>query len=213
MTSLSKEAEEFLSHRKPNGKQKDFFDQHAKEWDIINHNDARKLEYIADLLSLGGGEKILDVGTGTGVMIPYYLERLSAGRIVAVDFSEKMIEQASAKYPPSDRLEYMVSDVNSLPPSESFDTAVCYSCFPHFPDPRSALKALAGTLKHGGKLVIAHSSSKDFINNVHRCSGEEISNDYLPNAEIMSELFGEQNITTIFSRDDGEYYIVMGIRE
>lgn len=213
MIPLSKEAEEFLTRRKPNGKQKDFFDQHAAEWDVINHNDANKLEYIADLLSLGGGEKVLDVGTGTGIMIPYYLKRLPAGKVVAVDFSEKMIGRASAKYPPSDRLEYLISDVCGLQPSESFDVAVCYSCFPHFPDPRAALKSLAGSLRHGGKLVIAHSSSKDFINSVHRCGGEEISNDYLPDAEIMSELFCEQGIKTVFSRDDEEYYIVIGIRE
>jgi len=104
----------------------------------------------------------------------------------------------------------MVEDVCNLSPVRFFDVVVCYSCFPHFPDPRRALKAISGVLKPNGRLMIAHSSSKDFINNVHRCGGEEICNDFLPPAEIMSELYHEQGLETIFSRDDEDYYIVIG---
>ena len=144
-------------------------------------------------------------------MIPHYLRRLTSGSVTAVDFSERMIECASAKNPPSERLSYLVSDVCALPPSHGFDLAVCYSCFPHFPDPRKAIRSLAGTLAPGGRLVIAHSDSKEFINHVHTNGGEEISTDYLPDALIMSELFEEQGLETVFSRDDSEYYIVIGM--
>ena len=79
--SLSAKALDFLSRRQPNGKQKEFFDSHAEEWDEINHNDPSKLEYISDILDIEGNESILDVGTGTGVMIPYYQEHLRGGSI------------------------------------------------------------------------------------------------------------------------------------
>ena len=208
--SLSAEALDFLSRRQPNGKQKEFFDSHAEEWDDINHHDPSKLEYISDILGIKGDESILDVGTGTGVMIPYYLERLNGGNITALDFSPWMILRASLKYPPSDDLEYTVKDVCDLEPTGSYDLIVCYSCFPHFPDPRRALKAMSGALKEGGRLAIAHSSSKEFINHVHSSGGEEISRDFLPDAKIMGELFAEQGIDTVFSRDDGDYYIIIG---
>ena len=207
---LSERARRFLSDRQPNGKQKDFFDAHAKEWDVINHNDGKKIEYICKLLDLSGDESILDIGTGTGVMIPHYLERLPYGHVTAVDFSEEMIRVASSKYPPSDRLDYLVSDVCALEPSGSYDAAVCYSCFPHFPDPVRAIRALAGTLVRGGKLAIAHSSSREFINGVHREGGKEISRDFLPDADIMSELFSQEGVETSFSRDDDDYYILIG---
>jgi demethylmenaquinone methyltransferase/2-methoxy-6-polyprenyl-1,4-benzoquinol methylase len=74
--TLSEETDDFLRRRKKNGKQKEFFDSHADVWDEINHHDAAKIGYIADLLQLAGNESVLDVGTGTGVMLPYYLERL-----------------------------------------------------------------------------------------------------------------------------------------
>lgn len=41
----------------------------------------------------------MDVGTGTGVMIPFYEEKLTSGSILAVDYSEKMIEVAKKKSP------------------------------------------------------------------------------------------------------------------
>ncbi len=207
---LSPEAEDFLSRRQPNGKQKEFFDNHAEEWDDINHNDPAKLEYITGLLEIQGNERILDVGTGTGVMIPYYLARLMEGKVTALDFSEGMILKAQSKYPGSDRLEYIVKDVCSLGPAPSYDLIVCYSCFPHFPDPRRALSAIAGALRCGGRLAIAHSSSRDFINQVHTRGGEEISKDFLPKACIMRELLSEQGMETVFSRDDPDYYIVIG---
>lgn len=211
--TLSERAKMFLSCRQPNGKQKDFFDAHADEWDDINHNDVSKIEYICDLLDLSGGESILDVGTGTGVMIPYYLKRLPEGHVTAVDFSDAMIRKASSKYPQSERLDYLVSDVCGLEPTASFDAAVCYSCFPHFPDPVAAIKATAGTLKTGGKLMIAHSASRIFINGVHREGGKEISKDFLPEADIMTELFSEQGLRTVFSRDDDDYYIIIGVKD
>ena len=212
MTVLSEKTRRFLSDRQPNGKQKDFFDAHAKEWDDINHNDESKIEYICRLLDLVGDESVLDIGTGTGVMIPHYLERLPHGHVTAVDFSEEMIRVASSKYPPSKRLSYLVSDVCALKSSGSYDAAICYSCFPHFPDPVRAIRALAGTLVRGGKLAIAHSSSKEFINGVHREGGKEISKDFLPDADIMSELFFQEGIETVFFRDDDDYYIVIGTK-
>ena len=57
---------------------------------------------------------------------------------------------------------------------------------------------MTGALKNGGRLAIAHSSSKEFINQVHRDGGEEISKDFLPNAEIMSELYREQGLKLFF---------------
>jgi len=207
---LSAKTEKFLSGRRPNEKQQEFFDAHADVWDEINRNDPKKLDYIIGLLELNGDETILDVGTGTGVMIPYYLETLKEGSVTALDYSKRMIEKASSKYPPSAKLRYVVSDVYKLPSMNGFDVAVCYSCFPHFPDPLRALVTISETLKKGGRLMIAHSSSRDHINNVHSHGGEEISNDYLPEIGIMSELFVESGLETEFTRDDDEYYIIIG---
>ncbi len=207
---ISKKASDFLSKRKKNPKQKEFFNDRADKWDGMSIHDMKKVEYIVDLLDIKDDSEILDVGTGTGVMINPYLSRMKAGHITAVDYSENMIEVARSKNPESDMLEYKVIDIYDMKENERYDRIVCYSCFPHFPDPVEAIHILSHALKMGGTLTIAHSSSKEHINNVHETGGVEICADYLPDVDVMSEFFHINGLEVIFSRDDGDYYIVIG---
>ena len=209
---LSPKVKDFLCKRKRNPKQMAFFDERAEEWDNISVHDADKVRYIVELLDIRDDSEILDVGTGTGVMIPSYLSRIRSGHVVAVDYSENMISVARSKNPESERLSYMVKDIYSLDERERFDRIVCYSCFPHFPDPMEAIHVLSHALVRGGTITIAHSSSKDYINHVHNTGGEEICNDYLPDLDVMEEMFSANDLDVIFTRDDDDYYIVIGVK-
>lgn len=207
---MSDEVEQYLRSRKRNPKQKEFFDDKAGIWDEISVHDIGKVGYIAGLLELRDGMEVLDVGTGTGVMIPFYLDGMKGGRVTAIDYSPAMIGMARAKHPESGRLRYRTMDLYDLDERQVYDRVVCYSCFPHFPDPMKALEVLSKALKPSGTLCIAHSSSKDHINHVHECGGKEICNDFLPDIGLMIEMFGEAGLETVFSRDDEEYYIIIG---
>lgn len=201
---------EFLSKRKKNPKQMEFFDERAGNWDQMSIHDQGKVEYITDLLNIRGGMQIMDVGTGTGVMIPHYLSRLKDGHVTAVDFSANMIEVAKSKYPESEILSYRVMDIYDLQERDAFDIVVCYSCFPHFPDPLKAVRVLARSLKTGGSFCIAHSSSKEHINHVHETGGAEICTDYLPDMDVMREIYRMNGLNIEFTRDDDDYYIAIG---
>lgn len=201
---------EFLSKRKKNPKQMEFFDERAGNWDQMSIHDQDKVEYITDLLNIRGGMQIMDVGTGTGVMIPHYLSRLKDGHVTAVDFSANMIEVAKSKYPESEILSYRVMDIYDLEDRDIYDIVVCYSCFPHFPDPLKAVRVLVRSLKTGGSFCIAHSSSKEHINHVHETGGAEICTDYLPDIDVMCEIYRMNGLDIEFTRDDDDYYIAIG---
>ena len=192
-----------------NPKQKDFFDEKAAVWDKITVHDLEKVQYIAELLGIQSGDRILDVGTGTGVMIPFYERYLVDGSVVALDYSGKMIEVARFKYPEKDQpmVSYLVSDVYELKYYAEFDLVVCYSCFPHFVDQHLAVKILAKALRKGGRLVVAHSDSAKKINGVHINGGVEISNDFLPSMERLKQMMKENGLTITFERDDESYFI------
>ncbi len=207
---LSDKVLDFLSRRKRNPKQKEFFNDRADDWDSMSIHDPVKVEYITDLLQVKGDDSILDVGTGTGVMIPHYLDRLVDGHVTAVDFSENMIAIARSKYPESERLDYKVMDIYDLDDVDRFDKVVCYSCFPHFPDPMGAIEVMSRSIKKGGSFCIAHSSSKEHINHVHETGGSEICTDYLPEMDVMCEIFHVNNLEVTFTRDDDDYYVVIG---
>ncbi len=193
-----------------NPKQRDFFNENADQWDDITKHDTSKVRRIVSLLGLSGDEKILDVGTGTGVMIPYYEEKLTSGSILAIDYSENMIKKAKEKYSEElHKLRYEVVDIYDMDLDESFDDVVCYSCFPHFPYQKRAISILSSYLKEGGKFMIAHSSSKAHINNVHKHGGEVISNDFLPSMNDLRCMVSDAGLESIFEQDDDEYYIMV----
>ena len=191
-----------------NPKKKNFFNEKAEIWDEITVHNLEKVQYITEMLGIHGDDRILDVGTGTGIMIPFYERYLVKGSVVAIDYSEKMIEVARSKYPEKEhpKISYLVSDVYDLKYDSDFDIVVCYSCFPHLVDQTLALKILSKALKKGGRLVIAHSDSAKTINGVHMNSGE-VRNDCLPSMELLKQMMKESGLEVTFERNDENYFI------
>ena len=192
-----------------NPKKKSFFNERAEVWDKISVHNLEKVQYITELLGIHSADRILDVGTGTGIMIPFYERYLRDGSVVAVDYSEKMIEIARLKHPENEHplISYLVSDVYELKYDAEFDLVVCYSCFPHFVDKQKAIEILSKALKKGGSLVVAHSDSIQTINGVHMNGGVEIGNDFLPSMELLKQMMKESGLAVTFERDDESYFI------
>jgi ubiquinone/menaquinone biosynthesis C-methylase UbiE len=197
-----------------NPRQKDFFNERAEVWDEITTHDLRKVQYIIELQGIQSNDKILDVGTGTGILIPFYEKYLVEGSVVAIDYSDNMITIARSKYPEEDHpmISFFVSDLYDLKYQEEFDMVMCYSCFPHFVDKPLALQILSKALKKGGRLVIAHSDSSDKINNIHMDTGAEVKNDFLPGMEQLKQMMKENGLAVTFARDDEKYFICIARR-
>jgi demethylmenaquinone methyltransferase/2-methoxy-6-polyprenyl-1,4-benzoquinol methylase len=198
-----------MNQKNLNPKQKDFFNEKADVWDKITIHDQQKVQYITELLNIHGSDRILDVGTGTGVMIPFYEKNITSGSVVAVDYSEKMIDVARSKYPEKahPKISYKVSDVYQLKFIDEFNLVVCYSCFPHFVDQPLAIRILTNALKKGGTLAVAHSNSAEKINGVHMTGGVEIKNDFLPSMTRLKQMMTENGLEVTFERDDEDYFI------
>jgi len=177
---------------------------------MISVHDPDLIVELVSLLSLSGNESLLDVGTGTGVMIPYYSERLNRGNITAMDYSEKMLEVAERKFPSSDRLRYVTMDVYELDEQNRYDVIVCYSCFPHFPNKSDAVRILSGALNENGTLMIAHGISRRHVNNVHRECDAIISNDLLPEMNAVAKMFKECGLSVTYTRDDERTFTIIG---
>jgi ubiquinone/menaquinone biosynthesis C-methylase UbiE len=200
-----------MNPKTANSKKRHFFNERAEVWDEISVHSLEKVQYISKLLDIHGDDRILDVGTGTGIMIPFYEKYLVDGNVVAIDHSEKMIEVARSKYPEKKHpmISYLVSDVYELKYNAYFDLVVCYSCFPHFADQPLALKILSRALKKGGRLAVAHSDSAKKINMVHLNGGVEIGNDLLPRMKLLKQMMKDSGLAVTFERDDESYFICL----
>lgn len=185
---------------------KDFFNACAPSWDaemIIDENIVNK---ILDDANIKEDSVILDVATGTGVLIPYYLKR-NVRQVIGVDISDEMIKIASSKFIDK-RVSFECKDINELICDSYFDSIILYNAFPHFNDPDKLIKHLSKMLKKNGRLSIAHGMSREMINKHHSGSASKVSCDLLDSKvlkEIMSKYLNVINII-----DDETMYEVTG---
>jgi ubiquinone/menaquinone biosynthesis C-methylase UbiE len=146
-----------------------YFDERADTWDeTVAEKDTGKLAAMAARLGLKPGDTVLDVGSGTGILLPHILRQLgSTGTVVGVDLARRMLRKAAAKgFGASVGL--LQADISLTPlRAETCDAVVCYSSFPHFRNKPAALKELRRVLRAGGTLAIAHTSGREHINAIH----------------------------------------------
>jgi len=189
-----------------------YFNSQAETWDeMIAEKDGLKLAKMADGLAIAPGSAVLDVGTGTGVFIPFLLDKIgSHGKLVCLDIAEKMLEKARRKNY-TGNLEFVCGDIAKTHfENESFDAVVCYSSFPHFQDKPVCLREIRRILKKGGRLFICHTSSRSEINEIHgRIPGLEA--DLLPDNADMLEILSASGFRKIELQDEAGSYLAVAV--
>ena len=192
-----------------------FFDDLAQGWDadrVPGEDD--QLARVVALADVREGQTILDVGTGTGVLVPHLLRSLGkSGRIVAVDISPEMLRQAEAKAL-SDRVTFRRADVHDLPFSDcAFDRVICNAAFPHFDDRQLSLREMHRVLRPAGYLVISHPIGRAAVNELHSRAGEPVEGDRVPDAPAIRLLLEEAHFTDVMVIDEPEFYLARGRKQ
>ena len=192
----------------------EYFDQLAPTWDEeLTPERLQCLGNIVKELGIEPGYCVLDIGSGTGVLLPFLIAELGdEGKIVALDFSAEMLCQAQAKnFPPI--VDFTQADVLAIPlPDNSVDLAICNRVFPHFNDKARALKEIARVLKNNGRLVICHTMSREMVNQLHKSVGGVIANDLLPHEFQLRGLIKQVGLKITHFEDGPERYLVIARR-
>jgi len=190
---------------------KEYFNQRAARWDeTSSERDTTKLERMIKRLNIKPGSTVLDVGTGTGIFLPYLFSSIGKkGQIVALDIAEGMLKKARAKGCDGN-IDYLQADITEIPLRDTiFDIVVCYSSFPHFQDKSKALVEIKRVMKSGGRLLICHTSSRADINELHR-QIPAVKNNILPNSAGMRVLLSAAGFTEIKVEDNCDSYLASG---
>jgi ubiquinone/menaquinone biosynthesis C-methylase UbiE len=104
-------------------------------------------------LELRPGDKLLDVGCGTGVLLETLCRRASPVQVTGLDLAMPMLRVAGHRLEAGRPL--VAGDVMRLPfRADTFQVIVSSSSFHYWSDPRIALAEIARVLAPAGRLVI-----------------------------------------------------------
>jgi SAM-dependent methyltransferase len=120
---------------------------------IMGRFSRRLSRAFIDFTGSAPGEKILDVGCGTGSMTAALAEPGDHAAIVGIDVSEPYVAFARARSK-DPRIKFDIGDAASLPyPSGHFDRAVSQLVLMFLPDPYPAVAEMRRVVREGGMVA------------------------------------------------------------
>jgi ubiquinone/menaquinone biosynthesis C-methylase UbiE len=191
---------------------REFFEELAGDWD--DQQPAGRVAHLDRLVknvvpSLNRCDKVLNIGSGTGVL-PGILTRNYPGMtVVSIDFAFAMLHSHR-------KLDIEVlliqADVHDIPANRNvFDAVICHNSFPHFKDHPAAIIEMKRVLKEGSMLVILHDISRQKVNQVHGCANAKvIHHDLLPEPEKLSGLMEHCGLQDVNVNEGEDFFIAFG---
>jgi 2-polyprenyl-3-methyl-5-hydroxy-6-metoxy-1,4-benzoquinol methylase len=112
-------------------------------------------EFLWELVRPFVGQRVLEIGSGTGLMTRYLATR---EKVVATDVDREYVELLGRTYADNPNVEVRHLDLAALGsdgvPANSFDTVVCSNVLEHIADDGAALRAMRERLMPGGRVVL-----------------------------------------------------------
>jgi ubiquinone/menaquinone biosynthesis C-methylase UbiE len=167
-----------------------------------------RLERIVASGEIKKDASVLDVGSGTGIMVPLIREYEPA-RIYACDLSETMLRQLSENYAYA---ETILADVRDLRlPDASLDVVFVNACYPNIVDKAAAFSNISRMVIPGGRLVISHPLGKSFIGVIRK--GTPFPLDDFPERAEGDALLRDFGFHIKSWIDEPELYILVAERD
>lgn len=169
------------------------YDVIARSYDAQPHRaktvDPELLAFIGQRAS-GDNISILDVACGTGNQLIANRQVLESARLVGLDRSLRMLQQARRK---ARDIGWVQADGSALPfPTESFDFITCQFALHHVQDKVGLLRETLRVLRISGRLVLCNlcpQECPDWLYYVYFPEARDIDlGDFWPPETIMAEM-------------------------
>jgi SAM-dependent methyltransferase len=163
-----------------------------------------RLKQIVGSAEIAEGETVLDVGSGTGILVPL-IQEYGPGSVYACDLSEAMLEQLRKNH---SHVETIVSDVRDLTlPDCSIDVVFINACYANIVDKVGAFTNIGRMMKPGGRMVISHPLGKAFIASIRESSPWPL--DDFPEASKAETLLEPYGFGVAKFVDEPELYVLV----
>jgi demethylmenaquinone methyltransferase/2-methoxy-6-polyprenyl-1,4-benzoquinol methylase len=194
---------------------KEYFESFAEEWDkYFTAEDLEYLSFLLDSFNIKSGNKVADLGCGTGVLFDYLRRKVgSDGMVVGIDFSKRMTHRAKRNFPFRNCV-VIDAEAEHLPlRDKSFDMVISFAAFAHFTDKQKVITEAGRILKTGGNLHILHLASSKELEKHHHQVGGPVAMDHLPSFEQMMLMFTEGQFANVKITDHPGLYLASAIRQ
>lgn len=192
-----------------------YFNDLAAEWDHLpgQLNAGERIRDFVFRSNTSGASRILDVGCGTGILMPYLQDfYLDASCFVELDLAEHMLQINAAKYP-GNGVSRICADAENLPFVNScFDLVLCFGVFPHFENKASALDQMLDALHSGGTWCLGHLMGSRELNAFHSKLSGPVSGDSLPSVKELAEMLRNMGVKDISTEENSDLYFVRAVK-
>ncbi|AKT42244.1 class I SAM-dependent methyltransferase [Chondromyces crocatus] len=128
------------------------------EWDATAYHRISDPQFrwgmrVLDRLTLRGDEVVMDAGCGSGRLTAKLLERLPRGRVIAVDRSLNMLDEARQTLAPfGDRVTFRAANLQEEPSEEPVDVVFSTATFHWIRDHQRLFHNVFASLRPAGRL-------------------------------------------------------------
>jgi ubiquinone/menaquinone biosynthesis C-methylase UbiE len=192
-----------------------YFDDCARDGELAEFDaeETRRLDVFFELWRIEAGDRILEAGCGTGRLTRLLAEAtFPEGRVLAMDISPEMVDQARARDLP-EHVTFLQGSVLAVPSDDgSFDKVLCLNVFPHFSDRGAALREFARVTRDGGDLWINHFASREAINEFHHGCDPSVRDHLIPPDDEVRALVEGAGFEVVSHDDDDPGYRLHAVR-
>ncbi|MCG9681202.1 class I SAM-dependent methyltransferase [Vibrio sp. Isolate23] len=147
---------------------------------------------------------ILDVGTGSGVLIKYIEDAFQNICLHALDLSYNQLRIVQSQYP---HVYTHQGDISSFVNPVAFDVIYCNACFGNFLNQTAALKNMSNMLSNHGIIVISHPLGSDFVEHLHLSNKFIVPNTLPTSITEVQELIADTKLIVSDLIDTKDLYI------
>ncbi len=185
--------------------QREYFNNRVGEFDVSQPAAVlNRLKNIVSSAGLKGGEVVVDIGAGVGVLIPL-IQAYSPSKIFACDLAEKMLERLKTKYP---KVNIFHCDVAMLPlENSSVDAIFLNAMYGNISDKTLACQNVTRMLKIGGRMIVSHPEGSNFVDKLRYTSPLQIES--LPSHQQFQSILNPLGLEVIFFKDKPKTYIMV----
>jgi SAM-dependent methyltransferase len=163
-----------------------------------------RLERIVGSAGIDSSDSVLDIGTGTGILLPL-IRPYSPARTYANDLSEAMLKFVQTHYPWAITAHCDAADLDLA--DGSLGVAFINACYSNIIDKHKTFTNLGRMLRPGGRLIISHPLGRSFVEILKKNVPFPLDDFPAEEAEA-AELFSPYGFRVSLFLDEKELYIL-----